>query len=125
MKNLLYFVFVFCVFGCGSQAEQKMQQHFSNGKLVYKNNCANCHGDAGEGLAQLIPPLQKSDYLKQNFDKLPQIITNGLQGEILVNGVPYNQPMQAITTLTKVDIGYLMSYMSKAFLQKDSIYVLK
>jgi mono/diheme cytochrome c family protein len=118
---LCLFLGIMTTQACTPAAEQQQQTHFSNGKLLYQNYCANCHGKGGEGLAQLIPPLRQSDYLKNNFAQLPSIINNGLQGEIMVNGVAYNQPMQPITTLTPTDINYLMTYAAKAFLGIDTL----
>jgi nitrite reductase (NO-forming) len=59
------------------------------GKNIYTSNCAPCHQAAGEGIANVFPPLAKSDYLN-NKDATIKAVINGLQGEITVNGKTYN-----------------------------------
>lgn len=70
---------------------------FSNnrhqGERLYADNCAGCHGDQGQGLGQLIPPLAKSDYLPAHRLELACLIRHGHSGPMVVNGVSYNQIM--------------------------------
>ncbi len=66
------------------------------GERLYGQHCASCHGEQGEGLGQLIPPLAKSDYLAQHAGSLACIVRQGLRGPIVVNGVSYNQVMLGV-----------------------------
>jgi mono/diheme cytochrome c family protein len=66
------------------------------GERLYAQHCASCHGEQGEGLGQLIPPLAKSDYLAQHTGSLACIVRQGLRGPIVVNGVSYNQVMLGV-----------------------------
>ena len=66
----------------------------------------------GIGLKGLIPPLAGSDYLKKNYDKLPCVILLGIEGEIVVNGKTYNQPMAGIPELETMDIALLINYIN-------------
>lgn len=70
------------------------------GERLYGQHCSGCHGEQGEGLGQLIPPLAGSDYLAQNSGRLACIVRNGLNGPIVVNGVPYNQLMLGVQDTT-------------------------
>jgi mono/diheme cytochrome c family protein len=85
------------------------------GKLLYEQHCASCHMEKGEGLAQLIPPISKSDWLAQHPSRLACIIRYGQKGEITVNGVKYNQPMPANERLTEIEIHNLVNYILDNF----------
>ena len=54
-----------------------------------------CHQPTGLGIANVYPPLAKSDYLMADSKRVAGHIKNGLQGEIVVNGKKYNQVMPA------------------------------
>ncbi len=72
---------------------------FSNnrhqGARLYAEACAGCHGDAGQGLGRLIPPLAGADYLALHRAELPCLLRRGVHGPMTVNGVLYNQVMPA------------------------------
>ncbi len=64
------------------------------GEAVYKKYCTTCHQPTGAGLANVYPPLAKSDYLKTKDKKIIiDEVVNGLKGEITVNGKKYNNVM--------------------------------
>ena len=84
---------------------------YKQGAFMYKEVCANCHGEEGEGLADLIPPLKNSDYFKAHYKDLTCMIKNGLKGEIIVNGKMYNQPMAALDKLNDVQITNIVNFM--------------
>ncbi len=68
----------------------------NQGARLYEQHCASCHGEQGEGIGQLIPPLADSDYLAQHPNQLACIVRNGLKGPIKVNGVDYDQLMLGV-----------------------------
>lgn len=76
---------------------------------LYQAKCASCHMDKGEGLKKLIPPLAGADYLART-EELACLIKNGIEGEMLVNGVSYNQPMPGNPELTDIQISNLINY---------------
>lgn len=83
------------------------------GRELYIQNCGNCHGEKGEGLRKLIPPLANSDYTKEYFNQIPCIIRYGIKGEISVNGQTFNQPMEGIPKLEADEIKSIMDYMQR------------
>lgn len=95
-----------------------MRQYYVAGERLYEQNCSNCHGQNGEGLARLIPPLNGTDFVERD-SLLACIIKNGLEGEILVNGVMYNQPMPGNFRLTNLEIAEISTFLYKKFFNKD------
>ena len=94
---------------CQSEEEMKRQRYITEGILVYKNNCANCHQNKGEGLASLYPPIAKSDFLADK-NAVTCLIRYGQQGPIVVNGKPYNRPMPAQPQLSDLEVAELVTY---------------
>ncbi|GAB4031114.1 c-type cytochrome [Spirosoma jeollabukense] len=106
---LSVFVTLFVLVSCQSDEEIKRQKYITEGILVYKNNCANCHQNKGEGLAALYPPLAGSDYLA-NKNSVICLIRYGQKGAIVVNGKPYNRPMPAQPQLSDLEVAELVTY---------------
>ena len=94
---------------CQSEEELQRQRYITEGILVYKNNCANCHQSNGKGLAALYPPLAGSDYLADK-NSVICLIRYGQQGPIRVNGKAYNRPMPAQPHLSALEIAELTTY---------------
>ena len=94
---------------CQSEAEIKRQKYITEGILVYKTNCANCHQSKGEGLAALYPPIANSDYLA-NKNEVICLIRYGQQGPIVVNGKAYNRPMPSQPQLSDLEVAELITY---------------
>lgn len=95
---------------CQSEEETKRQQYITEGILIYKNNCANCHQTNGAGVASLYPPIAGSDYLADK-NAVICLIRYGLQGPIVVNGKRYNRPMPAQPKLSDLEIAELTTYL--------------
>lgn len=89
------------------------------GKTSYKNLCAQCHGDNGEGIKELTPPLLQSDFAKQHFDSIPCWLKHGMSHPIVVNGVQYDQPMYPIE-VNEIQTANIINYISKEFLKYDT-----
>ena len=67
-----------------------------SGAEVYVEYCITCHMAEGEGVPGAFPPLAKADYLMADIERAIGIVKYGQQGEIVVNGVTYNNYMQEI-----------------------------
>ena len=83
---------------------------YKQGEALYNYYCANCHMEDGSGLAGLIPPLAKADFVKNNPSLLPCIIRYGMEGEVVVNDTVYNQPMTGIPEITDFEITNIINY---------------
>lgn len=90
--------------------DTKTMQYAVEGKILYNQNCANCHQPDGTGLARIIPPLAYSDYMKEDVGRTVRIIKHGLRGEIVVNGITYNQNMPGSPHLTNMEIAQITTY---------------
>ncbi|MFK8005929.1 MAG: cytochrome c [Saprospiraceae bacterium] len=101
---ILFFSSIFFLANC--------KNSFSDGKYLYETHCQSCHMPDGVGLRGLIPPLADADYLKNNYDQLPCIILLGVEGEMIVNGKTYNQPMPAFPELATMDVALIINYIN-------------
>ncbi len=119
MRLGLLFAVVIFLGACSGQAKKdegshkdnvKLEQYMVEGQRLYMQHCSNCHQANGEGLAQLFPPLAGSDYLKENFERSLCSMKYGLDGEITVNGVTYNQKMPGVPNLTPLEIAEISTY---------------
>ncbi|MEP7110971.1 MAG: c-type cytochrome [Ferruginibacter sp.] len=60
------------------------------GNILFNSYCASCHQRNGKGDNNRFPPVAGSAYVTGEKDKLINVILNGLQGEIKVNGKTFN-----------------------------------
>lgn len=81
----------------------------ARGKDIYAVQCMSCHMENGEGVADVFPPLAKSDYLMADKKRSIQQTLYGVSGEIKVNGVVYNGDMPPIE-LTDVEASDVLNY---------------
>lgn len=85
-----------------------------HGKEIYETSCQACHQAGGKGIPGVFPPLAKSDYLMADLNRAIRAVTNGLSGEIVVNGVKYNSVMPVLH-LSDEDVAAVMSYVRQNF----------
>lgn len=124
MKTIVLGLSFFLLIGLGCNSKQsdkektlasikdtKVLQYAIEGKNLYELYCANCHQKDGIGLGKLIPPLKPSDYMAEDIGRTARIIKYGLEGEIMVNGLIYNQPMPGNPNLTNLEIARILTYL--------------
>jgi len=116
---LLAFVAILVVTACQSDGNLEFKRYYSSGALVYQQHCQNCHGDNGEGLSALIPPLSDSTYLRENLASLPCDIKNGLKGQINVKGKTFDDAMPA-NDLSPIEIAQVLTYIGNSWGNKLS-----
>ena len=92
-------------------SDSEVMQFAIPGKTLYGNYCGNCHQTDGTGLGKLIPPLKNADYFKADVARTVWIMRNGLEGEILVNGQVYNQPMPGNPQLKPLELAQISTYL--------------
>lgn len=82
---------------------------YAAGEKIYLSHCASCHQKTGEGLEGAFPPLAHSDYLMADKERAIQIVANGMEGLIIVNGVEYDAIMTS-QGLTDEEVKEVMNY---------------
>lgn len=65
------------------------------GSILYSTYCASCHQRDGKGDNSRFPPLAGSEWVKGDKQRLINVILNGLDGEITVNGQSWQGMMPA------------------------------
>jgi len=97
MKNIIVFYFgsVICVSLFLFQ-DPELEASIERGSEIYLDFCVTCHKGNGEGVAHTYPPLAKSDFLMSNREKSIRGIKYGQRGELVVNGVTYNNVMDRL-----------------------------
>lgn len=62
----------------------------TNGLAIFRSTCATCHGNDGEGIEHVAPPLRGSQYVEGPSERLAMIILHGLEGPVHIKGQLYN-----------------------------------
>ena len=95
-----------------SEAERSL---FSQGRTLYLQTCAACHGPEGEGLRPLGPPLAGSEWVTGPHQRLARIVLHGLEGPVNVKGKEYKPPevlesMPSLVGLTNLQYASVLTY---------------
>jgi glucose/arabinose dehydrogenase/cytochrome c553 len=88
------------------------------GSILYDTYCVSCHQRDGKGDNNRFPPLVDSEWVAGDDDRLINIVLNGYQGEIRVNGKLYNGIMPKNTHLDDHAIASLITYIRSRFAKK-------
>jgi mono/diheme cytochrome c family protein len=91
-----------------------LAESIKRGKEVYTDMCVTCHLPSGKGVANVFPPLAKSDYLMNKRTESIRAIKYGLQGKITVNGATYNQIMSPLG-LEDDEVADVMNYITNSW----------
>jgi len=84
------------------------------GRRLFTSICAACHQPTGQGLPNVFPPLAGSDFLNADKNRAIKIVINGRQGEVVVNGLKYNNNMPMFP-LTDQDIANVLTFVYNSF----------
>jgi nitrite reductase (NO-forming) len=87
----------------------------ARGKQVFMQTCFVCHQVNGEGIANQIPPLAKSDFLMADPERSIRIVLQGRTGEVEVNGKKYNGTMVPLNNLADDEIANVLTYVRNSF----------
>lgn len=102
------------IYSCQNDQELMYIRYYTAGKIVYQNRCQNCHGENGQGLSALIPPLTDTAYLTKNKHQLACTVKNGLKDMLLINGKPFEGAMPA-NDIPPVEIAEVLTYVTNSF----------
>jgi high-affinity iron transporter len=104
MKRLLWIMVIGCLFlfysfsmalGQASKPPKKTPELLGQGKKLYEQNCATCHGPKGDGKGQLgavlkptpsnfTKPLREWPITKGDSNKVFEVITKGIPNSSMV-----------------------------------------
>jgi mono/diheme cytochrome c family protein len=105
---------------CQSEDSLEFARYYSTGNLLYQSHCQNCHGQHGEGLQALIPPLTDTIFLKKNLQSLPCLVQNGVKGKITILKRDFEGRMPA-NDLAPIEIAEVLTYAANSFGNKLGI----
>jgi mono/diheme cytochrome c family protein len=107
-------ILIALTFSCQSDEQIEFNRYYSAGTAIYQAHCENCHGEKGEGLQSLIPPLTDSTYLKNNRTSLTCYLKNGLKGKLTVHSRSFEGEMPA-SDLSPIEIAKVLTYVTNSF----------
>jgi nitrite reductase (NO-forming) len=93
-----------------AQGKLTKAQQVDAGGVLFKGTCSTCHQDNGQGLADVFPPLAKSDFLAGNPSRTIEVVLNGLSGPVTVNGKQYNSVMPPMSQLNDDEVANILTY---------------
>ncbi|GAA4457093.1 dehydrogenase [Nibrella saemangeumensis] len=107
----------------GNRDPQALARAFPKGAALFSSSCQTCHGADGNGIKALAPPLNQSQWVTGDKDKLIAIVLFGLTGPVDVNGHLYKAPeingdMPGIgynKELANEDIAQLLSFIRRSW----------
>ncbi|MBL0310683.1 MAG: cytochrome c [Bacteroidetes bacterium] len=88
------------------------------GQAVFQERCAQCHGDQGEGIKTLVPPLDDREFARHHFDSIPCWLKNGLNHPIIIHGKVYDQPMYP-SKLDDIQTANVINYLNNEYFKLD------
>jgi glucose/arabinose dehydrogenase len=91
-----------------------------SGRILYNTYCTACHQGDGKGDNNRFPPLVDSEWVTGDEDRLIDVVLNGMQGEIQVNGKTYNGFMPGHDHLDNHSIASILTYVRKRFGSESS-----
>lgn len=100
--------------GLDAYKEQSLLEEHSTGMKLYEQRCATCHQSNGEGVPGLHPPLQSSDFLQEDKNRIINVLLQGISGELVVNGITYRGVMHPVPGSDK-EIADILNYVSARF----------
>lgn len=112
----------FLLQACQSEQQLNYARYYTNGKQVYEQHCQNCHGNNGQGLANLYPPLTDTTFLKNNKSQLACIVKYGLNDTLNINGTSFTGKMPAEPDMPPIDIAAVITYITNSFGNKQGLY---
>ena len=96
-------------------AEVEVPEELLAGKKVYDALCGACHMSNGKGVPSMNPPLNKTEYVLGDKDRLIGIVLNGLQDPIEINGETFQNIMASHAFLSDQQIADVLTYVRQSF----------
>lgn len=113
------FALILFTLGFSLYQEPELKESIKRGSEIYSDFCVNCHMGNGEGVPYSFPPLVASDFLIKNRVASIHAVKFGLQGEIIVNGITYNNSMTSFG-LEDDEIADVMNFVMNSWGNKQT-----
>lgn len=120
---------VFCLLGtlsfciplfAQSASGDGANESIERGKIAYEQHCLACHQADGSGVPHLNPPLIKTKWTMGDKNDLINVVLQGLDEEIEVDGDVYHNIMPAMNYLSDQEIADVLTYVRNNFGNKAS-----
>ena len=85
------------------------------GQKIYNQYCMACHQSNGMGASGRFPPLNGTDWVTGDKERLVHLILNGMEGAIEVNGEIYEGVMPQHSFLNDDQIADVLTYIRTQF----------
>jgi glucose/arabinose dehydrogenase/mono/diheme cytochrome c family protein len=95
--------------GPAADSTSDKDAQMERGHQLFLKNCLICHQMNGQGMPGAYPPLAKSDFLLADRERALQVLCEGLNKEIRVNGKKYNGIMPPVVIEDR-EVADLMTY---------------
>ncbi|HEX9509378.1 MAG TPA: c-type cytochrome [Puia sp.] len=105
---------------------KKLAKEYPKGATLFQSVCQTCHGAGGNGITALAPPLNGSNWVQGDKNKLIPIVLYGLTGPVKIAGKIYKSPeingdmpgIGANASLSDEDIAQVLNFIRNAWNNK-------
>jgi len=98
-----------------SEKEIDLPIYMVQGEKLYTQHCLTCHQSNGKGVSGLNPPINNTEYVTGEKDRLLKIIIYGSNVGLVVKGSTYSNAMPAFGALSDLQIANITSYIRSSF----------
>lgn len=92
----------------------------AGGEKIYNVYCGSCHQSNGLGASGRFPPLAGTSWVTGDKKRLVQLVLEGLEGQIEVNGISFNALMPQHSFLKDEEIANVLTFIRQNFGNKAS-----
>lgn len=91
-----------------------VDEQIKAGAALFNGTCSVCHQPNGEGIANVFPPLARSDYLS-DLKRAASAVLHGLSGKLTVNGREYDSVMPPMNQLTDDEVANIVTFVANSW----------
>jgi glucose/arabinose dehydrogenase/mono/diheme cytochrome c family protein len=92
-----------------------MAGEYTGGEKIYYTYCSTCHQKDGQGATGRFPPLNGTEWVVGDKERLIKVILNGMEGSIEVNGEVFNGVMPQHSFLSDEEVADVLTYIRTNF----------
>lgn len=91
------------------------------GEKIYNSYCISCHQKDGQGDGNRFPPLNGSEWVNGDKERLINVLLKGLQGPVKVKGKSFEGVMPKHDFMSDADIAKVLTYTRLNFTNSSGI----